>query len=352
MTSSLAFEGWTTDAPQARGSKRCHICSESLKELLNEIQQDISYANKTITFEKLSSNRKKKLYDFEDAYTEHSLGLRNSQSVLTYSLDNLASLLRLNKTSDIGAERLTEFIAELENDTLKLQELSYRISNELSDSSLISNLEFSFVQHINRQIDLVEVENRINFLNTIELNSTQAFPFVAKLFAKQSNIRIAGQIADGASLESIYLNASRQVNRADRLLDECRSYRHSRAINLVGNSLLSTKQVSSRLVIRHVGADMAQITNETLRQSKAFKLSSEARRGSAGTSLSEALDRSRAGLVRLAQRLNESNFLVDRLKLDLPKLNEVLDSTRNFIMRMRDEKTKFQHAHRAVLVQI
>lgn len=349
-------------------SGRCRICSAPLMELLNGIQQDINYANKTISLDKLTTSLYRNLDELEGLYREHSVGLKDSQDALRYSLDHLASSLKLNKNTDLKSKTLEELIENLDLDTTALQA---RVQANIGPGArmredmdrLMLRLEQAFERHTSQQIGLSEIRAKLISSSSPEIMaSDQISPFAVKLFAKQSNALIVDQIVDGALLKSIFRNASRQINQVDERIHECRSYMKSRASSLVGGRLIGSGQTDFRSTGSTLAKQLSFVTSSIGNRTHTSN-HSETVGGTVGRSMdpimvkekrnvsgnrvvqlniSQAMSASRKRLSDLARRLQEAHDELELLRSDSVRLENLLESTLSVSSKLKAENSRLR----------
>lgn len=108
--------GFTLYPAERNSSSRCMLCdscSLALMDYLNEVSQNLKYANNTLESNNLSEKLNLRLEEMESTLIEHKLGFEKSQK----SLDGVRGSFKM------PTEDIVSLIEELEKETKELEDL-------------------------------------------------------------------------------------------------------------------------------------------------------------------------------------------------------------------------------------
>lgn len=156
--------------------KPCNACSGSLMDLLENINQNLIYANRSLNRDRLSETISLKLYDLESSFIDHSMGLRNSMKILNQSESTLNEIVNENSNKFSNVDRLVSFVDQLENHAISVEKSSSALldscnhhSNDKDNLNLNSSeLDLQLSGTLSRiLVDLYQIDELVTNLDTI-----------------------------------------------------------------------------------------------------------------------------------------------------------------------------------------
>lgn len=118
--------------------KRCNACAKSLMDIVQELAQDLRYANRTIENDRLTAAVGFKLSDLESTLVDHSLALNQSEYMLLGAINTVRQLVyrSTNSITNISVEDGLLKVLENLDKGVHTTNLSY------VDEKLIRNLSY------------------------------------------------------------------------------------------------------------------------------------------------------------------------------------------------------------------
>ena len=248
--------GETTPAGTNRTS--CNSCSSSLLSLLEDVDQDIIYANRTLDVDKIESTLNRHLSSLERALDDHSKGLNDSSEMLVRSLDNLAynsGQPKANLTCEAiysTLDRLEVEAVDVDKNVTLFFEGPSKVRRRLDAAlSILSALivkfkrQFDLIAGTRNELDLME-ENYSNSVDDLTLGrhpgTFDLVEFDARQLRRLSRHlegSIASQLAHGLELAKLRQLVASRLEQIETFLGEFESLRRPRAAQLFVGHLSS-----------------------------------------------------------------------------------------------------------------
>lgn len=189
------------------GQNMCERCTKPLLKLLEEVSQDIAYAEVIIDTDKLSDKLMTKIDELEETFEQHSIGFNESETMVSLANANLGR--QINSHDPMAAGVIEKFIMDLEKETCCLNE---KLVPELTYELEILNEMILKAQTL--ELDLRQIVTIIDY--TDDIKSKIATENVQPVEDPNSIISIyndsfealCAQMAIDAELKSILSNLS------------------------------------------------------------------------------------------------------------------------------------------------
>lgn len=235
-------------------------CISSLLESLDEVHQDVIYANRTMDTNKIRAKLDHRLGELETALDEHSIGLNKSFAMMGLSIRSLASSTVQANESRLSSDEFVEFTNKLESNATKIhedltkesnifQKIDTKLRNIITHTNPLQARLHSLIDLIettSRELKLID-ENYMTHLtrygdgddddnSLIEFDSRQL-----KSLTRHSEDILAVMVKNGNNFKRIQDEISKQLEEIDKVKDECKemSSTSKLAIQLINANLLT-----------------------------------------------------------------------------------------------------------------
>lgn len=240
----------------------CGSCVNSLLEFLEEVQQDIVYANKTIDTNRIYAKLNRRLNELETALDEHSIGLKNSDEMLIRSMDFFAQ--NFGNKSIISSESITNTVDKLEQEARKIETIVAQQSNlpkevEKDLNNVKTNI-LSLSNQFQHQLKLIETTNyelQLIYQNYHPIESSTGksqtndlIEYDARQFRsliRHSEETLGAQVVDGDAIKQIYKEIVFQLEHINELAEKSRYLSRLQGTQIVANYLLNVSEISETI---------------------------------------------------------------------------------------------------------
>lgn len=340
-------------------------CTNQLLKQLDEVRQDLKYANRTIGTDRISSRLSKRLNDIESAFEEYSIASAESHNSLNSSIEQILFRYRSqgdnNTTTDL-ADVVGLAIQELEANTSRLSEINVLCAQTVNcpglagrQANVRSEIDFLSQKHRRYMADVSSIQDtlqRVLFMDHSKSEmdnnlhgSRDTNEFKAeklKSIIKYAKLALSDQMRDNSIIATSCDRHSRLrpqlLTNLSRLFVD--SAHDSRVSRLIRTQLLKkTRNEHLNLTDSLLEAQLTRLLNDSticfngsrntliqltdLRQS----ISSEEELESAGRSLLSESLRDVINLtgrqVELSERLSRSRKKAAELEVELDKLESL-----------------------------